>query len=160
MVAVTCEHCGREFCVKPKRIRRGVRFCSMACRRAAEYTGRFVRSDGYVAVRIGDDFQLEHRALMEKHLGRRLERWEHVHHRNGIKHDNRLENLEVLSVGDHTRRHHRGPQTGIFVECHCLHCGCSFQRRGHEVARHPRTFCNRTCYRAASGGLPGRGRRA
>ena len=38
-----------------------------------QYTGRFVRSDGYVAVRVGADFQLEHRVLMERHLGRSSE---------------------------------------------------------------------------------------
>ena len=44
-----------------------------------------------------------HRYLIEQHLGRKLESWEHVHHINGDSHDNRLENLAVLSNAAHQR---------------------------------------------------------
>ena len=49
-----------------------------------------------------------HRLIMEEHIGRRLKRKEVVHHKNGNKQDNRLENLEVMSLSDHSRMHRLG----------------------------------------------------
>jgi hypothetical protein len=51
--------------------------------------------------------------VMETFLGRSLNPlYEHVHHINGDKTDDRIENLMVLSPEDHVRYHHQHPKSG------------------------------------------------
>lgn len=69
-----------------------------ATRRIAKPTGRVRERSGYVALTIDGRRISEHRYVMEQALGRELERFENVHHRNGVRDDNRIENLELWAV--------------------------------------------------------------
>ena len=59
----------------------------------------------YKVVYVDGERYFEHRYVMEQHLGRKLSKNECVHHINGDRHDNRLENLELISRAEHNREH-------------------------------------------------------
>ncbi len=71
------------------------------------------RTDGYVSAKFPAIASpvLQHRWVMEQHLGRELESDEVVHHKNQDGFDNRIENLEVMSKSEHSRHHATGKIT-------------------------------------------------
>lgn len=101
-----------------------------------------VNSLGYVVVNRGGKVLLMHRLIMEEHLGRKLGRGEVVHHINGSRSDNRIENLVVCgSQGEHVALNHVTPKR---LPKRCLFCDKAPLARG---------LCNAHYKRAKRHGL-------
>lgn len=105
-ISPKCVHCSRKKNVKS--MNRGTMELSYTWK-----GGRWKDANGYIYVHIepSDPYfpmayqrnrnVLEHRLVMAKHLGRCLHSWEIVHHKNHIRDDNRIENLELVSIDEH-----------------------------------------------------------
>lgn len=121
-IEFVCEVC-KEFVKRdrsPKQLAKAnPRFCSLKCAGQSHRgpgSPRWVegqrRINGYIRVYVPNHpncdkrgFVLEHRIVMERTIGRYLESGEVVHHINGVRDDNRPENLARMLFGEHSAMH-------------------------------------------------------
>lgn len=114
-----CLYCGKEQSRRRKpegHVYREQKFCDVECKAAHQRSkafakfeagnfGRHIKRNGYVWISIpalandgvNKTEMLEHRYVMEQHLGRKLRPDETVHHKNGNRAHNTMDNLELFS---------------------------------------------------------------
>lgn len=105
---IKCKQCGKEF----YSTRRD--FCSPECARKyrSDNTDHKIYMEKGYLVKYERGYNKKgnvklHRDIIEKKLGRRLDPSEVVHHKDGNKLNNDIDNLEVMSRGDHSRLHRK-----------------------------------------------------
>lgn len=91
--------------------------------------------------------KLAHRVIMERIIGRLLLTNEIVHHINGE--DNRLENLEMKMISQHSR-YHALQHPAEIIEIPCTYCGKIFYRRKKKYEwekshGHIIEYCSKSC---------------
>lgn len=121
-----CQICNKEFLVIPHIVKIGKgKFCSRKCADINHKTtfagrgnpawrgGRMKSERGYILIKVFNHpnadvrgYIPEHRLVMEQHLGRYLQEEEVIHHKNGIKNDNKIENLELFENHSQHMIHH------------------------------------------------------
>jgi len=102
-----CKSCGKEFIrdkgnLTPKN---ALLFCSTKCQGLSKLGsknpnfkgGEWLTNQGYVEIRVDGKVYRKCRYIMEQHIGRPLYKDENVHHLNGVRDDDRIENLELWS---------------------------------------------------------------
>jgi HNH endonuclease len=152
MINIICLVCNKTFQVRNYR-KNTAKFCSYSCTAKERYPrikdkltrpmngknhpmwkgGRNVNTQGYIMIyspehpyKDNRNCVREHRLVMEKHLGRFLLPEEVVHHKNEIKNDNRIENLQLLLKSEHDRLSAYLRKKKGRLKRNCLFCKKSF----------------------------------
>ena len=94
--------------------------------------GRLITKQGYVQIWKPEHpnaskkgYVFEHRMIMAEHIDRPLFSNENVHHVNGNKQDNRIENLKIMSIGDHVSIHNKGIKKNKAYLYQCTYPKCT-----------------------------------
>lgn len=116
-----CPECGKEFYQYPCYIKQGIKRCSRKCQgkylsgeNNPIYKRGYTVSGGYKMICVNNEKVYEHRYIMEQHIGRKLKPGEEIHHIDGNKMNNSINNLMLLTMEEH-KKFHRDKKTGKFI---------------------------------------------
>lgn len=87
------------------------------------------------------------RYLMSVKEKRILQDWEHVDHRNNVKHDDRIENLQILTQKENSEKYILDNNIKpTVIKLRCENCGIIFERESRNVKKGNKfSFCSRKC---------------
>jgi hypothetical protein len=83
----------------------------------------------------------EHHLVWWQNTGKTISYGQVIHHRNEDKHDNTIENLELITSREHNKHHGKINHLRSIKNINCLNCGCSFVQKKRPV----QIFCSRRC---------------
>ena len=109
---------------------------------ASNWRGGRSKTGGYIKIYNPDHpyatkqgYVMEHRLLMEKHLGRYLKPGEIVHHLDGNKQNNTIENLELTRNGRHIHDHFMNSHKVIVLRQRVAELEAEVERLKEEIDR-------------------------
>lgn len=153
MIWESCPLCKSTRWIRYQNFKKGIH---LLCRSCAKYGdrnknwngGRSISPNGYILTWLPKDSPfcpmisekrgriLEHRLIMAQHLNRCLSEAEIVHHINGIRNDNRIENLELISNKGKHNTHNDKQTLELIREIKKLNKIIANQKREIELYKH------------------------
>ncbi len=115
MILKNCQICNKSFSIYKYRIN-SAKYCSKRClwenqrRNTQEKTnnwkgGKTIKKSNYIMIRINGKYIYEHRLVMEKHIGYPLDKKTSIHHIDGNRQNNKIENLLLIPKKVHDTLH-------------------------------------------------------
>ncbi len=140
---IVCERCGKLF----RRSHNKGRFCSLKCHKGNR---RYIDPAGYIRIKMPEHPHATSNGWVREHVviacakyGRTLQASECVHHIDGDKQNNIPNNLEILPLGVHSRKHRYNPENQQYGEANTMiecACGCGSTFIKYDKKRRPRRF--------------------